>query len=61
MNKKIPTFAASLEKNKQADLLEKFLSSVFDAGGLPCFDSGRPFGHDINCCMSSGNSARLLI
>ena len=60
MNKKISTSANPLEKNKQADLLEKFLNSVFDMGGLPCFDSDRPFGHNINCYMSPGNSARFM-
>ena len=61
MNKNIPALAGTLEKNKQADLLEKFLNSVFDMGGLPCFDSDRPLGHDINCYMSSGSSAQFLI
>jgi len=61
MNKKIPTLADPSEKNKQADLLEKFLNSVFDVGGLSCFDSDRPFGHDTNCYMSSESSTRFLI
>ena len=61
MNKNIPALAGPLEKNKQADLLETFLNSVIDMGGLPCFDSDRPFKHDNNCYMSSGSSARFLI
>ena len=61
MTKKIPALASSLEKDKQSDLLEKFLNSVFDMGGLPYFDSDGPFGHNINCYMSPGNSARFMI
>ena len=51
MNNKIPVLADPLEKNKQADLLENFLNSVFDMGGLPYFDSDSHFRHDINCYM----------
>ena len=41
MANKILTLVDSLEKQKRAYLLEKFLNSVFDQGGLPYFVSDK--------------------
>jgi len=61
MNNKILALADTLENSKQADLLEKFLNSVFDKGGLPYFVSDRPFRYNINSYMSSRSSACFSI
>jgi len=41
MANKILTLVDPLEKHKRACLLEKFLNSVFDQGGLPYFISNK--------------------
>ena len=61
MAAKILTHADALEASKRNELLEKFLNSVFDKGGLPNFVSDRSFRYDISYYMSSRISARFPI